>query len=123
MNPLDVQFETAKAIFASLGKITTRKMFGGGGIYCDGLIFAICDGSKFYMKGDSENLSDFESAGLGPFYYSSGSGEMIAMKYYEMPENAVYDPAVATKWGKLGIEAQSRAQLNSAKKKPRIPKI
>jgi len=122
MNQLDLDLIKAKEIFASLGEITTRKMFGGGGIYCDGLIFALVDEGKFYLKCDEINLSEFESAGMGPFYYQKESGVPVAMKYFEMPPSAYDNQIEAANWGKLGIEAQQRAQLKALKKKPRAPK-
>lgn len=36
-----------------LGTITVRRMFGGAGIYCDGIIFALLSDDAVYLKVDA----------------------------------------------------------------------
>ena len=47
--------------------VTTRPMFGGVGIYADGLFFALIDDDVLYFKVDDSNRPDFEEHGMGPF--------------------------------------------------------
>jgi DNA transformation protein len=41
-------------IFEHFGPITARKMFGGWGIYHNGLMFALVADDTLYLKADSE---------------------------------------------------------------------
>ncbi len=50
-----------------LGTITTRRMFSGAGLYCDGLIFALILRDTLYFKVDDGNRQAYEAEGLEPF--------------------------------------------------------
>ena len=105
-------------LFAPMGEITTRKMFGGGGIYCDGLIFAIADDGRIYVKGDQDNISEFEDAGMEPFSYINHDGQRMEMKYYQLPLKAHTDSGLACEWGQKGLDAAHRAAAKT-KSKPK----
>lgn len=47
--------------------IVDKSMFGGVGLYGDGLFFAVLDNDRTYFKVDNTNRPDFEAAGMGPF--------------------------------------------------------
>jgi DNA transformation protein len=50
-----------------LGGISVRAMFGGYGIYWRGVIFAIAQGERLYLKVDDQSKGDFMARGMGPF--------------------------------------------------------
>lgn len=54
-------------LLSPLGDITVKRMFGGAGIYSDGLFFAIIENDTLRFKVDDTNRADFEAAGMGPF--------------------------------------------------------
>ncbi len=63
--------------------IQTKAMFGGVGIYSEGLFFALIAEDRLYFKVDDSNRGDFEGAGMSPFYpYDSPT----PMGYWEVPE-------------------------------------
>ena len=76
-------------LFAAFGPITIRKMFGGGGLYRDGIMFALVANDRLYLKADETNRADFEDEGMKPFTYM-GRGKPVRMSYWELPE-ALYD--------------------------------
>ncbi|TIP37570.1 MAG: TfoX/Sxy family protein, partial [Mesorhizobium sp.] len=41
-------------LFESLGPISIRKLFGGKGIYCDGVIVAVVVRGELMLKADEE---------------------------------------------------------------------
>ncbi len=47
--------------------ITSRAMFGGWGIYKNGLIFAINSDGELYFKVGDSNRADFEKVGSHPY--------------------------------------------------------
>ena len=53
-------------LFADLGAVRVRRMFGGQGIYLDELMFALEAGGELYLKADPETAGLFAKAGLGP---------------------------------------------------------
>jgi len=66
---------------AGFGPITIRKMFGGVGIYHDGLMFALVVDDTLYLKADTVTHWEFESEGLAPFTYDVKDGKNVVTSY------------------------------------------
>lgn len=80
---------------SAVAPITTKPMFGGVGIYSEGLFFALIAEDKLYFKVDDSNKPDFEAAGMEPFYpYDSPK----PMKYWELPASALSDARELSVW-------------------------
>ena len=75
--------------------ITTRPMFGGLGIYSDGLFFALVDEDKLYFKVSGLNQKDFEEAGMEPFVPWPGAKPM---GYWELPKGILEKPKMLQAW-------------------------
>lgn len=102
-------------LLAPVGGITSRAMFGGHGIYKDGLIFGVVIDDGFYLKVDDVNRREFEARGLTPFIYEmKKTGKSISLGYYQCPEDALESAALMCDWAKSGVAASLRA---AAKKK------
>lgn len=91
-------------LFADLGEITTRKMFGGLGIYHAGTIFAIkmSDGS-IKLKGIGAMADTFEAEGWKPWRYTRNDGAQSSMPYWDMPESLLDDPGEACTWARRAL--------------------
>ena len=48
---------------SAAGAVTARTMFGGVGLYCQGLFFALIDDDTLYLKVDDASIPDFEREG------------------------------------------------------------
>ncbi|MBA7646146.1 hypothetical protein ES703_53908 [subsurface metagenome] len=48
-------------------EVSARKMFGGAGLYCDGVMFGLIADDVIYLKVDDSNRDDFIKAGSSPF--------------------------------------------------------
>lgn len=66
--------------------ITSRAMFGGWGIYKNGIIFAIIVESELYFKVNDQNRSEFEKIGSHPFVYKKADGKQVSMSYWVICE-------------------------------------
>jgi DNA transformation protein len=89
-------------------RVTSRRMFGGVGIYADGLFFALMDDDTLYLKGDDTNRPDFEARGLGPFHPSGPDGPV--MQYYPVPEDVLEDPEQLRGWVGKAIDVAMRSR-------------
>lgn len=94
---------------AGLGPVTVRSMFGGAGIFLDGLMFALIADDVLYFKVDERTRARFEAEGLGAFAYSKGD-RVLRMSYFEIPERLYDDPAEMTDWARDAHEAALRAK-------------
>ena len=93
-----------------LGPVTAKQMFGGWGLYHDGMFFALIAEDALYLKVDDENRAQFEGAGLEPFVYVTKDGDRMTMSYYQAPPEALESPAMMTAWARSGYEAAIRAK-------------
>lgn len=96
-------------LFAGFGPVTIRNMFGGGGVYHDGVMFALVAGDMLYLKADDTNRADFEAEGMGPFTYT-GKNKPVSMSYWQLPEALYDDPERFTDWARKAFEAAARAK-------------
>ncbi|MFS4437566.1 TfoX/Sxy family protein [Paracoccaceae bacterium GXU_MW_L88] len=95
-------------LFGPLG-ITTRKMFGGLGIYSGGQIFAVLDSTGIlYIKARDALAEDLAAEGASQFTPSmtdkSGKTRSGAMPYWSLPEAALDDPEEAVHWARRSLE-------------------
>lgn len=109
-------------LLAPLGPVRARAMFGGKGVYVDGLFVAIIDNDQLFLKADDTTRERFVAAGCRPFTYPTKDGERMVMSYYQPPEDALESPPLMRPWARLALEAALRAanarKPAAAKKKP-----
>ncbi|MEK9970237.1 MAG: TfoX/Sxy family protein [Ferrovibrio sp.] len=98
-------------LFAPLGGVSTRAMFGGVGVYSRGVMFALVYDDTLYLKGDADSRKDFEAKGSGPFVYQNAGGKPVTTSYWKLPDGLVDDAEEALKWAKtaLGIARAQKA--------------
>ncbi len=86
-------------VLEQLGRVapvTSRSMFGGVGIYSEGLFFALVDDDQVYFKTDDSNRADFERAGMGRF--SPFGEDAKPMQYHELPAELLESPDELRPW-------------------------
>lgn len=108
--PLPELVEHAGELFAPLGAIRVKAMFGGWGFYCDEIFFAIVADETLYLKGDAKSADTFRQAGGEPFRYARKDGRMETMNYWTVPEEALESPAEMLPWGRLALAAALRGR-------------
>lgn len=102
-----------KELFEKWGEVTARRMFGGHGLYHEGLMFAIVMDNRLYLKADDKNRPDFEALGLSPFTYPM-KGKTVALSYWSAPEAIFDNPTEAVHWARSAWEAAARGQAAKA---------
>jgi len=113
------QADFVEELFAPLGIVVVRRMFGGGGIYCDGLMFGLISDGVIYLKADARTRGAFEAEGAYPFIYQ-GRKKPIAMSYWRLPERLFDDPEEALAWGREALRAARAAVTRRlSKSRPR----
>jgi DNA transformation protein len=107
--------EHACELFAPLGAIRVKAMFGGWGFYCDELFFAIFAFETLYLKADGESAGAFREAGGEPFQVTTKSGRTETMNYWTVPGEALESPAEMLPWGRLALAAAVRGRKSKKK--------
>jgi DNA transformation protein len=111
-----VDAEALKALFEPFGSITVKRMFGGAGIYAEGLCFGIELKGEVFLKTDALSQADFSAVGSTPFVYVA-KGQSRPTSYWSLPAAAHEDGDELRRWARAGLEAARRAA--DAKAKPR----
>lgn len=91
-------------LFAPFGTVRTRRMFGGLGVYRDGVMFALAAGGELYLKADAAAAEAFRRAGSEPFVYVR-RGRPVALSYWRLPETALDDGDQLARWAELSYTA------------------
>ena len=95
-----------------IGPVESKSMFGGFGVFLEGLMFGLVADNELYLKVDDENRPDYEELGLQAFSYGK-SGKEFKMSYYQVPEEAMEDGELLSSWAS---KAYGAAMRGAAKK-------
>ena len=81
-------------------------VFGGLGIYLDGVIFALLmsDGT-LKLKGMGDMPASYEAEGWDSWTYTRKDGAQSSMPYWTMPEALLDDPEEACSWARRALAA------------------
>ncbi|MGP4842508.1 TfoX/Sxy family protein [Marinobacter sp. 1Y8] len=101
-----------------VGPAVSRRMFGGHGVYMDGLMFALISDNTLYLKVDGESRQLFENEGLQPFAFNR-KGKVITMSYFQAPDEAMESPDAMHNWANLAYGAALRAASVKRQKRPK----
>ena len=99
--------EWLRELLEPAGKVGLRRMFGGHGVYVDGLFIAIVVEGRPYFKVDAGTEAQFVAAGSAPFVFES-RGKEVPTSYWSLPEAALDSAEDMAPWARLAIEAALR---------------
>jgi DNA transformation protein len=99
---------------AVAGAVTARSMFGGVGLYCQGLFFALIDDDTVYLKVDDTTRPDFERIGSEPFRPFGDDSHV--MQYYALPAELLEDRTELRGWVERALGAARRKAAGKAKR-------
>jgi len=109
-------------VFERLGRIRTRRMFGGHGIWHEDRMIALVARDTLYLKSDAESAPFFDALDLPPFTYER-QGQSMPMSYRLAPADLFEDRHEAALWGRRAYEAALRSgQPPKPKKTPAAKK-
>jgi DNA transformation protein len=105
--------EYIRELFAQFGPVTVKRIFGGAGLWSDGLMFGLVFDVAIFLKVDETSIPDFEREGSRPFVYtrakSPGRVGRASLSYWRLPERLYDDPEELAVWaGRALAIAQSK---------------
>ncbi|UNK49264.1 TfoX/Sxy family protein [Lysobacter sp. S4-A87] len=98
-----------------MGRVTTRAMFGGHGVYLEGALIGVVLEEALYLKVDNETRLHFEAAGSEPYVYR-GQQLPIRMSYWSLPASAMDSPQAMKPWAELAYAAALRKTPSKRRK-------
>ncbi|MEO8002949.1 MAG: TfoX/Sxy family protein [Arenimonas sp.] len=112
----DAYIEYLQELLEPLGKISAKKMFGGRGIYCNGVIMGLVIDEALYLKVDEQTKHLFMTAGCEPFVYEM-KNKQVAMSYWSVPDDAMESSEQMLPWAKHAYAAALRKATQAMPKK------
>jgi DNA transformation protein and related proteins len=110
-----VDAEFIRELFAPFGAVSIRRMFGGAGIWCEGLMFALIFDGAIFLKVDETSIPDFEREGSKPFVYtrakSKGRVGRASLSYWRLPERLYDDPEELAVWARRALAIAERKKF------------
>ncbi len=104
---------------AGFGPVDVRRMFGGAGVFRDGVMFALIADEVLYLKADETTEADFKAEGLAPFTYQTKRNPRTVMSYWRAPERCLDDPDDMTEWCRNAFAVALKSAKPAKPKKKR----
>lgn len=108
--------EHLKELFSSFGPISIRRMFGGAGLFAEGIMFALVADGDLYFKADEETIPAFRAEGMSAFTYGA-KGRRIALSYWRLPDRLLDEPDELAQWARAALRAAQRASANKPRRR------
>jgi DNA transformation protein len=98
----------ARDLFFNIPDLSTRRMFGGMGLYCGATIFAVqlSDG-RLMLKAKGTFAQHMASLGGEAWTYTRKDGKASTMPYWTLPDACLDDPQRACALARKALEAIS----------------
>tara|TARA_R110001606_G_scaffold278903_1_gene427461 strand:- start:1848 stop:2216 length:369 start_codon:yes stop_codon:yes gene_type:complete len=117
--PPDPFHDFVADLFAPLGDVRIKRMFGGAGVYAQGVMFALLADDVIYLKTDAALRSALEAEGGEAFVWERPSdGKRMEMGYVSLPSAAMDDADDASAWGRRALSVALAAKKSRPKQKP-----
>jgi DNA transformation protein len=100
---------------AAVRDVSTKRMFGGVGLYSVDTFFAILDNDTVFFKVDEATARRYRRRKMPAFRPMPDKPPMTG--YYQVPADVLEDQDAIAEWAAEAIEVGRRAPKRSAKKK------
>ncbi|WP_342362129.1 TfoX/Sxy family protein [Terrarubrum flagellatum] len=98
-----------------LGHITTRRMFGKTGLFCDGLMLGMVRDDALYFRVDDENRVALKEAASEPPLNYRKKGADIDLSFWRVPDRLFDEPDEFLVWGRAALGAARRVAAKREK--------
>lgn len=109
------------------GRVTSRRMFGGVGLYCDSVFFGLIDDDTLFFKVSDDTRNEYESRGMKPFRPYADKPE-VSMSYYTVPADVLDDQEELVAWARQAVKIaasvpkKARSKTSGTEKARKTPK-
>jgi DNA transformation protein len=93
---------------AFLGRISTKSIFGGIGIFVDDRLLGIVMEDKLYLHTDASNLQAYRQRGMPQFKPYPNAFDLTT-DHHQVPAEIVDDPTQLRRWGEEALAAAIEA--------------
>lgn len=95
----------------TLRDIECRTMFGGYGLYCDGVFFGLLHQDRLYFKTDEATRPAYRAMGMKPF---RPNARQTLTSYYEVPVDILEQREQLVAWARESVRIVGRRASDGA---------
>jgi DNA transformation protein len=104
---------------AQLGEVSSRRMFGGVGLYCDEFFFGLIAGDTLYLRVDDSNRDAYTARGAAQFRPYADRPQ-LSMSYYEVPPEVLDDARQLIEWARRSVAVAQRTPTRGSVRRRRL---
>ena len=93
---------------SGLPAVTSQRMFGCVGLYCDELFFGLIADDVLYLRADDANRADYLARGMSAFR-PYADRRQVSMTYYEAPAEVLESRPELVAWAQRSVAAATAA--------------
>lgn len=101
-------------VFAAFGPVRVKRMFGGAGIFHDGVMVGLVAGEGIYLRTDDGLASEIAALGGERFSYQMRARQ-VSLPYWQVPEDVCEDLDRFTGLARRALAAARAAQAAKAR--------
>lgn len=105
-----------------LGRVSTRRMFGGVGLYCGGLFFGLIDDDTLFFKTDTSNYAEYQARRM-PRFMPPADRPLGPTGYHQVPADIIEDGEMLVSWGHKAVAVALASQARKPQKKAKLPGV
>lgn len=91
-----------------LNAISSGRFFGGQGVSCNSVQFAMIMGNALFFVVDASTRDKYIDMGAECFWYTKKTGKVNVKKYHEVPGELLDDPETLIEWAKESIKIATK---------------
>ena len=89
---------------STLSRVSSRRLFGGIGLYCEDVVFGLISGEVLYFKVGDDNRADYAARGMAPFRPYVDRPQ-VSLSYFEVPADVLEDTEACGVWARRAVAA------------------
>jgi len=102
----------------ALGGVTSRRMFGGVGLYNSELFFGLIDDDTLFFKTDESNAAEYQLRNM-PRFMPPADRPLGPMGYHQVPADIIEDAEMLVGWARKAVAVALASQARKARPKTR----
>ena len=97
-------------VLGPLGRVTSRRFFGGHGLHVGSVQFAFVIDGVVYLRADAKLAAELERRGGEAFSYDTRVRTVRVASYWSVPEAELDDADALVGWGRRALAAARAAK-------------
>jgi DNA transformation protein len=99
----------------AVGSVSSRRMFGGAGLYCDEFFFGLIADDVLYLRVNDSNRGDYTARGMAPFRPYADRPH-LSMSYFEVPADVLENSVELARWAQRSVAVAMSAPPSPKKR-------